>query len=1600
MNVQTHRSIFRSRSAFRPSRPRRRGSIPRIEPLENRQLLSTVDWNSNTSGSWDVATNWSPETVPGPGDDVVIDIPGVTVTIGSKVESVESIMADDPLDISGGGLTVTGDSTISGGLTMSGGTLTASGSGVSLTATGTTTVPGASLYAVGGASLLLSNLASYTGGAGSSTTLEASGAGSLLNLPNLTTWEGSVYCCGNGGAFDQVSALAGGEVSLADLTTDKGGATHILAQGTGSVVDLPVLNNLTSDQGGNTSALEVTQEGQIESPSLTSIYDTTVTQNGGSLSFPDVTSIDGSNIYVSGGASLTIPGVTEYTGGAGSSTTLEASGAGSLLNLPNLTTWEGSVYCCGNGGAFDQVSALAGGEVSLADLTTDNGGATRILAQGTGSVIDLSALTNLTSDQGGNYSALQATQGGQIKSASLTSLNDVLLTIDGTGAQDTAQITSLAGGTTLAITGGNPSFASVSTINGGNISVSNSVSLTLSGVSAYTGGVGYSTTLEASGAGSVLALPNVTTWEGSVYCCGNGGTAAQITALSGGEVTLAGLTSDKGGTTRILAQGTGSVIDLPALANLISDQGGYYSALQATRGGQIDSPKLTSLADVSLAIDGTGTEDVSQITSFTDGTLTATGGASSFNDLTDADATNFEVSEGASVTLPALTSYTGGGAGGVTSTLQASGAGSVLSLPNLTRLAAATYDSSLVQVGPSSGGDVELPDLTTATGPVRFSSSNGSGTLNISRLATFTGGALSYSGGNLEMVALVDADNTTFQIDGGVAMALPTLTQADAANFEVGAGSSLTLSGLTSYTGGGAGGVTSTLQASGAGSVLSLPNLTRLAAATYDSSLVQVGPSSGGDVDLPLVAQITGPVSFMCDGGSLDIGGATVSMPTSGTAAMINVPQLPQGIAVSLGTSGTLLGATFNIAQGDSVSLISGTYVGAIFNVNQGATLDLTGGQTVTYTGTLMGSGSGTVQLSGGTFAIGLGGATFNFPGSLFQWTGGVISTSVGNLTNLGTMNLAGSNDKDVYNDGTLDNFGTIIQTGSGNLGLHSDGQAPTTLTNEPGASYLIESNSGVDNPHGNQTAIVNEGTIEKTAGAGPSTILVNGTLDNTGTIQADAGTLSIAATIAQISHGVLTAGTWNAENGSTLVFPSGSNITTNEANVTVSGTGALINTFGGMTTNSGDFTLTNGAIGDTVGTLSNTGSLTVGAGSTLTVNGNYTQSSSASLTIGVGGASSGNEYGQLNITGAANLAGSVTASTASGFTPSAGENFPITTYASETGGANLSFTGVNSGALSIFQPVVGPTSIALATVASPANLVVQPFSVAANAVAGQNLTVTYQVDNESTNAATGTWTDSVYLSTQTTLNSNSVLLGRVQQSGVAANVQYTQTVTAPVTGLAPDDYYVIVLADSLGLVPELNRASTELASTNPVQITVPSLPLGSSTTGTIANGQDIYEQLTVPAGQDIAISAGLAALQAGELYVGYQTIPTSSTALASSTAPTQTTQQVVIPDTQAGTYYILLAGDTGSGSGEPFTLSAQTLPLQVTGASPSQAGNSGTTTLTIQGAEFTSDTTVTLMPHGGGNAIDASQVTFQGSTTLFAQLNLAGAPLVATTLP
>ena len=256
----------------------------------------------------------------------------------------------------------------------------------------------------------------------------------------------------------------------------------------------------------------------------------------------------------------------------------------------------------------------------------------------------------------------------------------------------------------------------------------------------------------------------------------------------------------------------------------------------------------------------------------------------------------------------------------------------------------------------------------------------------------------------------------------------------------------------------------------------------------------------------------------------------------------------------------------------------------------------------------------------------------------MFQWTGGVMDLGNGDLTNLGTMTITAL--ADFYNDGILYNYGTIIQSGSGDLQLGTDGTFPSTLVNEAGAYYLLEGSGGLSEISDSgyapgQTSLSNAGIIRKTAGSGTSSLSVLGSITNTGTIEADSGTIALSAYlgISQLVGDALIGGTWSAVDGAELEFPSGTAITNNEGTLTLSGAGAQIAGIAGLASNSGAFFVTNGAAFTTAAGFTNSGSLTVGPGSTVTVAGClYPQTLTGTLDDQIGGTPASGQFGRLKV--------------------------------------------------------------------------------------------------------------------------------------------------------------------------------------------------------------------------------------------------------------------------------------------------------------------------------------------------------------------------------
>ncbi len=988
-----------------------------------------------------------------------------TVTSGSNL-TVQTVTSQAALDITGGSFQVTsGASAIDAALTVgAGASLTATGAGTSFTASGTTVIDDANLFAAAGASLSLPGVTSYANEVDSTTTLSASGMGSVLSLPNLASMTATTSSDYYAGAFSltQVQALAGGDVEMPALTQISGGPIQLSSDGTGSVLNISALTSFTGVHTGqgHDSTLQATNSGDVQDNDLTTLSDVDLTLDGtgtfsysqitsftgatlnlpagtftfgqltdadgstfpsvngltlnlpaatsangasftvGSgetLTLPALTSIDDANFAVSGGAMVSLPGVTSYANEVDSTTTLSASGMGSVLSLPNLASMTATTSSDYYAGAFSltQVQALAGGDVEMPALTQISGGPIQLSSDGTGSVLNISALTSFTGVHTGqgHDSTLQATNSGDVQDNDLTTLSDVDLTLDGTGTFSYSQITSFTGATlnlpagtftfgqltdadgstfpsvnglTLnlpaATSANGASFTvgsgetltlpALTSIDDANFAVSGGAMVSLPGVTSYANEVDSTTTLSASGMGSVLSLPNLasmTATTSSDYYAG-AFSLTQVQALAGGDVEMPALTQISGGPFQLTSDGAGSVLNISALTSFtgVHTGQGHDSTLQATNSGDVQDNDLTTLSDVDLTLDGTGTFSYSQITSFTGATLNLPAGTFTFGQLTDADGStfpsvngltlnlpaatsangaSFTVGSGETLTLPALTSIddanfaVSGGAmvslPGVTSyanevdsttTLSASGMGSVLSLPNLASMTATTSSDyyagafSLTQVQALAGGDVEMPALTQISGgPIQLSSDGTGSVLNISALTSFTG------------VHTGQGHDSTLQATNSGDVQDNDLTTLSDVDLTLDGTGTFSYSQITSFTGGS----------------ITIPG------GTFDfSSLTDADGSgftvNGGSLSLPQLTRAVG-ASFVANGaialtsGSFDLQGSTVNISST---ASLQVGTLNLGAGSNLAGAGTLTG---NLVNGGSVTpagqiTVTGTY--------------------------------------------------------------------------------------------------------------------------------------------------------------------------------------------------------------------------------------------------------------------------------------------------------------------------------------------------------------------------------------------------------------------------------------------------------------------------------------------------------------------------------------------------------------------------------------------------------------------------------------------------------------------------------------------------
>jgi RHS repeat-associated protein len=302
-----------------------------------------------------------------------------------------------------------------------------------------------------------------------------------------------------------------------------------------------------------------------------------------------------------------------------------------------------------------------------------------------------------------------------------------------------------------------------------------------------------------------------------------------------------------------------------------------------------------------------------------------------------------------------------------------------------------------------------------------------------------------------------------------------------------------------------------------------------------------------------------------------------------------------------------------------------------------------------------------------------------------------------------------------------------------------------------------------------------------------------------------------------------------------------------------------------------------------------------------------------------------------------------------------------------------------------------GPTPVQI-QLPPPADLVAGTVTLPANPVPNQPITITYQVTNNGTNAANGSWYDSLYLSPTPTWSVNDPVLGQVHQvQNLASGASYMGTLTAPLPALTPGSYYVIVRSNILDTLPEVTLSNNLSASVTEASIDAQPLPLNQPTTATLQKGQSAFYKVDVAAGQTLRIALQGDPAFKNQLFLRYGTMPTAGQYdyRYQTAGPSQ---QITVPTTQAGTYYILVSGTSASVSTENYTLSAALVPFSINGVQAGTVG-AGPATIEIDGAKFDNGTTFQLLGPSH-TVVQAQQVTLQDASTAFVKFDLTNAPL------
>jgi hypothetical protein len=251
--------------------PARNGAAT-LDRLEPRRLLAAVSWDGGGDGvNWTDANNWSTNALPGPGDDVTIDVAGSpNVRLQAGTQSIRSLTCAESFELGFGELSLATASTITGPFTFGFGTLSGAGdltlagnsnwNGGSMRGTGRTIVAAGQTMTLGGGSakqlsrrLDIAGTASLTGnaikfgdelGADGTLTVLAGGTFNFVGNIFLTSDNLPGHAIVNNGTINRTGAGTTTTLQAGNVTLTNNGTLNV-TEGTLDLSAVALVNNGT-----------------------------------------------------------------------------------------------------------------------------------------------------------------------------------------------------------------------------------------------------------------------------------------------------------------------------------------------------------------------------------------------------------------------------------------------------------------------------------------------------------------------------------------------------------------------------------------------------------------------------------------------------------------------------------------------------------------------------------------------------------------------------------------------------------------------------------------------------------------------------------------------------------------------------------------------------------------------------------------------------------------------------------------------------------------------------------------------------------------------------------------------------------------------------------------------------------------------------------------------------------------------------------------------------------------------------------------------------------------------------------------------------------